>query len=289
MHTRVLLRSAIAVVCLASVALAQAPKRGPMSKIYVADTEGSPEITSGAGTSVLAKKAVYRGEGTHILTQGDSNASVVLSNGTGIYFDVRTRTDVRAFVQAPFKPNRTDMDEEPSISRTHIYIDSGMVGFSTSRMAAGSSLLLETPQGEVQIHGRQFVIQTGDAGTVVSMFDGGATVRASSLGTPYEVTANQQLLVRPGRPGQPAQVEITDIQEGHGENQRDWLYERILIADAARKLVYFYMESGPSDSSVTLFDGGAAGDGDPRIVVVPVVPANPPVQPTVSAANLYHR
>ena len=286
MYTRVLLRTAIAFACAASVALAQAPKRGPMSKVYVADTEGSPEITSGTETSVLARKAVYLGDGTRIVTQADSNASIVLSNGTGIYFDVRTRTGIRSFVQAPFKANRTDMDEEPSISRTHFVIDSGVVGFSTSRMAAGSSLLLQTPQAEVQIHGRQFVIQTGDDGTVVSMFDGGSTVRAGALETPYEVKASQQVVIRPSRPGQPGRVEITDIPEGHGEGQRDWLYERILIADAARKLVYFYMESGPEDGSVTLFDGGG---GDSRIVVVPVVPAIPPVQPTVSAANLYHR
>jgi hypothetical protein len=260
-----------------------------MSKIYVADTEGTPEISSGSGTSVLTKKGIYRGEGTHIITQADSNASVVLSNGTGIYFDVRTRTGVRAFVQAPFRPNRTDMDEEPSISRTHLYIDSGVIGISTSRMAAGSSLLLETPQAAVEIHGRQVVIQAGDSGTTVSMFDGGATVRAGRLETPYEMTANQQLVVRAGRPGQPGQVEIRDIPDGHAEGQRAWLFERVLTADAARKLVYFYMESGPEDNSVTLFDGTAAGEGEPRIVVVPVVPANPPVQPTVSAANLYHR
>jgi hypothetical protein len=288
MNPRRVVRSALVAACLAAVAHAQAPRHNPTSKIYVADTEGKPEISSGTGNSVLTKKGVYRGEGTRIETGADSNASVVLSNGTGVYFDVRTRSGIRAFVQAPFRPNRTDMEEEPSISRTHMAIDSGVVSLSTSRMAAGSVLLLETPLASIEVHGRQVVIQSGDAGTQISMFEGSATVRPGDEGAPLELKPGQQMVIRPGKPGQPNRVEVTDIPEGNGESQRAWLYERILIADAARKLVYFYMESGKDDDSVTLFDG-EAGDGSPRIVVVPVVPANPPVQPTVSAANLFSR
>jgi hypothetical protein len=288
MQSSRILPSVLAALCLATAALAQAPARGPMSKIYVADTEGNPEITSGKGITTLAKKAVYRGEGTSIETKADSNASIVLSNGTGLYFDVRTRTGIRSFVQEPFRPNRTDMDDEPSISRTHLVIDSGVLGLSTSRMAPGSALLLETALASIEVHGRQAVVQAADEGTIVSLFDGGATIRAGSLATPYEIKADQQLVVRPGRPGQPETVEISDLADGHGEGQRAWLYERVLIAEAARKLVYFYMESGPADNSVTLFEGGIEGEGEPRIVVVPVIPPTPPVQPTVSAANLYH-
>jgi hypothetical protein len=289
MNPRRIFCLAAAAACLAAVARAQAPGRGPTSKIYVADTEGEIEIDAGKGTGLLRKKAVYRGEGTSILTKANSNASIVLSNGTGIYFDVSTRTGIRSFVQAPFKPNRTDMEDEPSVSRTHLYIASGAVAVSTSRMAAGSTLLLETPLAAAEIQGRQVVIEANDDWTRISIFDGGASVRAGEPGASYEVKAGEQMIVRPGKPGRPNLVEISPIAEGTNEGQRVWLFERVLTADAARKLVYFYMQSGKDDDSVTLFDGDALGGGDPHIVVVPVVPSNPPVQPTVSAANLFSR
>jgi len=290
MHTPTfILRLSLAVACIAAVAHAQAPRRNPTSKIYVADTEGDTQINTGREIGLLAKKAVYKGEGTTIETKANSNASIVLSNGTGVYFDVSTRSEIRAFVQAPFRPGRTDMEEEPSISRTRIRIDSGVLGFSTSRMAAGSSLVFETSLATIEVHGRQAVIRAADNMTVISMFEGDATVQPGPLGGSHEVKANQQMIVRPGRPGQANTVEIVEIPEGSADGEKAWLYERVLTADAARKLVYFEMQAGRSDEGVTLFDGGNPGEEAQQIVVVPVVPVNPPVQPTVSAANLSSR
>jgi hypothetical protein len=63
----------------------------------------------------------------------------------------------------------------------------------------------------------------------------------------------------------------------------------VLTADAARKLVYFEVQSrNGSDGDITLFDG-SNGDSDKEIVPVPVVPADPTVQPNVSPANLISR
>lgn len=282
-NSRILLRLGLASLCISAIAHAQAPRGNPTSKIYVADTEGDTQITTGNAISILAKKAVYKGEGTTIETKSNSNASIVLSNGTGIYFDVNSLTEIRAFVQAPFRPNRTDMDEEPSISRTHMYLDYGVVGISTSRMAAGSTLLVETSLGSVSIRGREAVIQAGDNVTTISMLQGGATVQAGTEGATYDVKSGFQVTLRPGRPGHASTAEVREISEGSTDGLSQWLTERVLAADAARKLVYFEMQ-GSADSSVTLFDGESAGGLE--IVPVPVAPVNPPVQPTVSAANL---
>jgi hypothetical protein len=285
MNSRTLLRSGLVALCAAAVAHAQAPKLSPTSKIFVADAEGDTQITTGKDIGLLAKKAVYKGEGTMIDTRANSNASIVLSNGTGIYFDVSSRTEIKGFVQAPFRPMRADMDEEPSISRTHVFVDYGVLGVSTSKMAAGSTLMFETSLATVEVHGRQCVIQAGDSVTTVSMFEGGATVRAGPLGTTYDVTVGNQAVISDGKAGQPGLVEVRQIPAGTAGAQRAWLYERVLAADAARKLVYFEMQSG-SDGSISLFDGAETGD---QIVAIPVVPANPPVVPTVSAANLSGR
>jgi hypothetical protein len=289
-NPRTLLRFASAVICVAAVAQAQAPTRNPTSKIYIADTEGSSQIALGNSVSVLSKKSVFKGSGAAIETKANSNSSIVLSNGIGIYFDVSTRVEIRGFNQAPFRPNRTDLDEEPSISRTDMFIDYGVVGASTSKMAAGSTLLFETPLATANIHGRQAVFQVGDDITTISLLLGDATIQAGPMDRPRDVDGGKQVIIRPGKPGQANIVEVQDIPEGSLEGQRIWLNERVIAADGARKLVYFEMQSSPdSDGRITLFDGEQAGGTGLDIVPVPVVPVNPPVEPTVSAANLSSR
>jgi hypothetical protein len=284
------MRIASAALCVAAVAHAQAPVRNPTSKIYVADTEGDSKIVVGNAVSVLSKKSVFKGLGAAIETKPNSNSSIVLSNGIGIYFDVSTRVEIRGFSQGPFRPNRTDLDEEPSISRTDMFIDFGVLGASTSKMAAGSTLLFETPLATATIHGRQAVFQVGDNITTISLLLGDATIQAGPMDRPRAVDGGKQVIIRPGKQGQANIVEIQDIPDGRLEGQRIWLSERVIAADSARKLVYFEMQTGAeSDGRITLFDGESTGGAGLDIVPVPVVPVNPPVEPTVSAANLSSR
>jgi hypothetical protein len=290
MNPRTILRLSMTAFCVAAVAHAQSPGRSPTSKIYVADIEGESQIDANKTIAVLAKKAVYQGEGSTIETKANSNASIVLSNGIGIHIDVNTRSVIRGFIQEPFRPNRTDMEEEPSISRTDMRIDYGVVGVSTSKMAAGSTLLFETPLASADIHGRQAVFQVGDSVTTISLFLGDAIVQAGPRDHPRVIEGGQQIIIRPGKPGQANIVEVQDIADGPLEGQREWLHERLLAADAARRLVYFDIQAEADlNGGINLFDGKTPREGNLEIVPVPVVPVNPPVEPTVSAANISSR
>lgn len=289
-RTRQLLRFAVCALCVAAVAHAQARKKSPTSKLYVADTVGEAQIDNGIEIDDLTKKSVYNAEGTAIETKSNSNASVVLSNGTGIYFDVATRVLIRTFEQESFRPNRSDMEDEPSISRTHLFIEHGVIGVSTSKLVAGSTMEYDTSLASAFIRGRQAVILSDDNLTVISMVQGEATVQAGPLDRPRLVKNRQQIIVRPGRPGEPNIVEIQDIPDGAAQDAEQWLEERVLTADAARKLVYFEVQARRgSDGDITLFDGGADDQAGKEIVAVPVVPENPTVQPNVSPANLISR
>jgi len=271
-----------------AAAHAQTPTRNPVSKIYVADAEGESQVDIGKKISVLAKKAVYKGEGSAIETKANSNASIVLSNGIGIYFDVSTRTLIRGFSQAPFRPSGSDMEDEPSISRTDMYINFGVVGVSTSKMAAGSTLLFDSSLATAEVHGRQAVFQVGDNLTKISMLLGDATIRAGAWDGARQLKGGQQMIIRPGRPGQANIVEVQDIPDGRLEGQREWLSERVLAADSARKLVYFEMLAvSESGARISIFDGEPPPGAKLDIQPVPVAPANPPTEPTVSAANLF--
>ena len=277
-----------ALLCAAAVAHAQSSKKNPTSKMYVADTQGDALIDNGKEVDDLTKKGVYNAEGTVIETKPNSNASAVLSNGTGLYFDVNTKVEIREFRQDSFRPNRSDIDDEPSLSTTHIIIDYGVVGVSTSKLVAGSKMVFETALGSATIRGRQSVITAGENISVFSMIQGDATVQTGPSGMPYIVRAGQQLIVRPSnRVGQPNVALLQDIPAGGDEDAQIWLNERVVAADSARKLVYFEVQARKSpDSSLALFDGGAAESSGKEIVAVPVVPASPPIGPVVSAANL---
>ena len=285
--SRSLIRFALAALCAAAVAHAQDRKKNPTSKVYVADTEGDTQIDIGTEIDDLVKKAVYNAEGTVIETKAVSNASVVLSNGTGVYFDVNTRVEIHDFSQESFRPNRSDIEDEPSISRLRMVVDYGVIGVSTSKLVAGSTMQFDTSLATAWIRGRQAVVSAGDNFTVISMVQGDATVQAGPMDTPHMIKNGQQVIVRPGKVGGPNNVVVQEIPAGSDSEAEIWLEERVLTADAARKLVYFEVEARKgSDDNISLFDAANSGDSAKEIVPVQVVPAIPPEQPTVSAANL---
>lgn len=268
---------------------AQSRQKSPTSKLYVADTVGDTQIDTGTEIDDLTKKSVYNAEGTTIETKANSNSSVVLSNGTGLYFDVSTRVQIKNFEQEAFRPNRSDIEDEPSISRTRIYVDHGVIGISTSKLVAGSEMICETSLATAYISGRQTVVTAQDDMTVISMVQGESTVQAGPLDHPHQVKNHQQIIIRPGKPGEPNSVEIRDIAPGPQEEAEQWLEERVLTADGARKLVYFEVQARMgSDGGISLFDG-TNPDPSKEIVAVPVVPVDPTVQPNVSPANLTGR
>jgi hypothetical protein len=279
-------------VCMATVLNAQSAKKKPTSKLYVADLVGDAEIDRGTEIDDLTKKSVFNAEGATLETKAKSDTTVVLSNGTGVFVDVDTRVQIKAFDQDAFRPNRTDLEDEPSVSRTNLYIIHGDIGVSTSRLAAGSTTTYETSLATASIRGRQAVIVAEDNLTVISMVQGEATVQAGPLGRPLLVKSHQQIIIRPGNPGEPENVEIQDIPDGQDEDSMQWLEYRVMTADSARKLVYFEVQARKGDGtdgdgSISLFDGSSNDStGDNQIVAVPVAPANPPIDTNVSPANL---
>jgi hypothetical protein len=282
---RIFLQIFVATMCVTTIANAQTGRKNPKSKLYVADEVGDSQIDTGKEIDDLTKKSVFNAEGTEIETKANSNVSIVLSNGTGIYCDVSTRVKINTFQQEAFRPNRTDVEDEPSISTTHLLVEHGVIGVSTSKLVAGSKMVYDTPLASATIHGRQAVIQSLDNMTVISMYQGEATVQAGPMDRPREVNNRQQIIVTPGKPGELNHVVIQDIPAGQDEDRMRWV-------DAARKLVYFEVQARKSaDGEVTLFDGAAATGpgtetGNSEIVPVPVVPNAPPVVPNVSPANL---
>jgi hypothetical protein len=287
----------------AAASHARADKKNPTSKLYVADISGDAQIDRGLEIDDLTKKSVFNAQGSTLETKASSNAAVVFSNGTGLYVDINTRVQIKDFAQEAFRPNRTDIEDEPSISTTHLYVLHGVLGVSTSKQSAGSTMEYDTPLASASIRGRQAVIVAEDNLTVISMVQGEATVQAGPLDRPRLVKNHQQIIIHPGNPGEANIVDIQDIPDGASEDSMDWLQFRVLTADSARKVVYFEVQARKAaDGSITVFDGastdpnnskgsgsgadGGSNDNNNEIVAVPVTPAQPTVDTNVSPANL---
>jgi hypothetical protein len=300
-----------ALLCAATVSWALSPlhadgKHNPTSKFFVADVDGDSDVDTGNKVDDLTKQSVYNADGTVIETHNNGTNAIVFSNGTGIFFDEDTRMEVKEFQQEPFVPNRTDMNMEPSVSKTDTFIPHGTVGLCTSKLAAGSSMTYATPLGSVNITGGKIVVSSSNGSTVISDLEGVATVNAGETDTGGDVLKDgQQAVITPGANGGPPTVKIQNIPSG----QLSGLNAKVTMACNAKKTVYFEARGTKDDDSlqpnnhpntpangITAFDGddgdssnnnSSNGQGDQQtIVAVPVAPATTPVQFTVSGASL---
>jgi hypothetical protein len=277
----------------------------PTSKFYVADVDGDSDVDTGNKVDDLTKQSVYSAEGTVIETHDNGTNAIVFSNGTGLFFDEDTRMEVKEFQQEPFVPNRTDMNMEPSVSKTDTFIPHGTVGLCTSKMAAGSTMTYSTPLGSVNITGGKLVVSANSNSTVISDLEGVATVNVGDTDTGGDVIKDgQQAVITPGENGGPPTIKIQNIPAG----ELSALNAKVTMACNAKKTVYFEARGSNNDAivplgtpdsttgGVTAFDGddGAAPGNNPgngqgnqqQIVAVPVAPATTPVQFTQSPASL---
>lgn len=286
-----------------------AKKKNPASKVYFAEVQGDAQIDIGDKIEDLSQKSVYTAQGMVIETKKPATeqdrtkyfSTMVYSNGTGAFFDTDTRVEVKRFVQEPFVPNRADVDVEPSISQTQAYVSRGVVGLCTSKLVAGSNMNYQTPHGSINVRGRKLVIETTPDATKISMLEGDSTVKAGAMDLGgHTLHAGQQAILRTGMAGQPNTIEINPIPRQEAPN----LEEKVSMACAAKKTVYFEVRERPGDQAagadpnapadsapVTAFDGdnAAAGNTTPmaqEIVPIPVVPINLPVQYVQSSSTL---
>lgn len=283
-------------------------KKNPTSKVYFADVKGNAQIDTGDKIQELEKRSVYTAEGTVIDTGTPENpndagkvySTMVYSNGTGAYFDADTRVEVKSFVQEPFTPNRSDMEAEPSISKTQAFVARGTVGICASKLVAGSSMNYDTALGSVNIRGRKVVIQAQEGVTKISMLEGDSTVRGGSMDMGgHTIKAGYQATIRPGPAGQPNIIRIQEIPA----NEKPQLEEKVSMACAAKKTVYFDIKEQKTSTQPGSGEAAGAGDGASpsgpvtafddatsptplrEIVPVQVVPIELPINHTMTPAR----
>lgn len=282
----VLLAAALAVPL--DVFAAPKKKKNPVSKLYVADKNGEAEIDNGEKIEELKDKSVHDASGSAVQTKPDANSSIVYSNGAGVYLDPDTKMDVKSFIQEPFTPNRSDLEVEPSISRTEAVVAHGTVGLCTSKLVAGSKMVYRTPHASVNIRARRVVIQANDKETKISVVEGDVTVAAGENDVGGQILrAGQQAIIRPGAGPNGFTIQPIPAEE------KTTVEDKVVKACMARRTVYFEVvdrkgnsqsQSDTPNSPTTVFDQ----DNDPsppEIVPVPVVTPPPPTEKPISPSR----
>jgi hypothetical protein len=227
---------AVSLIAVCSTAQAEEGKRKkPTSKLFVADVEGVSSINTGDKIEDLTKKSVHSAEGVVVETKPDSRNAIVLSNGTGISFDPDTRVEVEQFQQEPFSPNRTDLETEPSISKTKAVIPRGGIGVCTSKLVAGSTMNYSTRHGNISFRGGKIVMETNDNQTVVSVLEGDATVSGGNNPGGQSIKAGQRAIITRRSAAQPPTIQVQPIPP----EAMKAVGEKTAMACMARRTVYF--------------------------------------------------
>ncbi len=281
---RLLLLGTLALLVITPSALAQrqlGKKKGPVSKIYVADSSGDSTIQSGEKIYTTRQSTAFDAPGTVIETKAGAHNAIVYSNGTAMFVDESTRVEIGQFTQEPFQPQgESTMDSryEPSMSKSDVFLAHGAIGLCTSQLVSGSSMVYSTALASVNIRGGKIVMEAHPDETYVDLLEGDATVRGGKDVGGQVLRPGERAIIRPsGAAGQPPSITIQPIPN----EARKVDDERTGLACSARKSVTFEAlarttgEAGESEAA-------GADNSDQEITVHPAVPAAPPTNVVIS-------
>lgn len=308
-YTRLLILGVATLVVMTPDALAQrqlGKKKGPTSKLYVAEASGTTQIKNGDKLYTASQASAFDAPGTVIETSGDSQATFVYSNGVGMTIGENSRVEINRFDQAPFTANSASNGvDEPSSSQSEVYVSRGSVGLSTSKLATGSTMSVATPLASVNVRGGNISIETTDDVTTISMLDGSATVFTGGKdGMGTVLNAGEKIVIRRPPIGKLPIIQLSPIAQQDLVRLTDF----IGTANNARKTVSFavieqkatqgldvpagVVSSGASspggEETAELSAGAAEEDSGPtqEIVAKPTVPATLPTNIVVSPDRL---
>ncbi len=274
-------------------------KKGPTSKIYIAEAKGDTQILNGDKVYTARQATVFDAPGTVLETKVGGFDAIVYSNGTGMAIEENTRVEINRFMQEPFQPQSNQSAatlNEPSISQSDIYLARGTVGICTSRLVSGSSMNYSTPQASINIRGGKISIATTPSETTIDLLEGDITIQVGRLDPGGQLLRpGERAVIRASTTDRLPLISITPIPPELLQAVSD----RTIIACNAKRTVTFEiiekkagqgLESvapdfaGP-EAPATNSGAGPAG-ATQEIVVKPTVPVQLPINIEISPSRL---
>ncbi len=177
--------SILALVFVSGFAFAAAP-----GKIQVGAADGTVVVATADG----AKKQLVVGdvlqENTTVSTSSESNAKIVLGNGTVILLEPNTTIDVSQFQQndpsAVEGQDFASFSAEPeatSGSRTTISLVKGKAAFKVAKLLPSSKLSVKTRVGYIHVKGTTFTVSDDGSYVVTSVAEGEVSIAPNNRAT----------------------------------------------------------------------------------------------------------
>lgn len=168
---------AIGLFPLAAQAKLNGGQNNILGKFFVSNIKGKITCIVNSRVYDLKKGDTLPARGAVFDTGKGANATLLFSNGTGVYVDEKTHFEVKRFEQEFFAPNN-NLRVEPSNSLTLISLSVGRVVLSTPQLLSGTIMIYETPHASVNIRGEKLLIEVNDKQTQthVAMISGNASV-----------------------------------------------------------------------------------------------------------------
>jgi hypothetical protein len=277
-------------------------KKGPTSKLYIAETKGETQIQNGDKIYTARQATAFDAPGTVIETKAGAHNALVYSNGTGLFVDENTRVEIGRFVQEPFQADRDrnlDTPYEPSISHSNVFVSQGAIGVCTNQLVSGSSMLYSTPLASVNIRGGKISIETTPEATYVDLLEGDITVRGGTQDVGGQILRPGERATVVPSPGNGAPTITIGPIPKEALAVAD---ERVQVACNAKKTVTFDVIERKAQEGLEQPGGELAGTGDTQpgqdeaagagddttqeIVANPTVPKNPPNNIVISPDRL---
>lgn len=278
-------------------------KKGPASKLYMAEAVGESTVQNGDKIYTARQATAFDAPGTVIETKAGAHNAIVYSNGTGMFVDENTRVEIDRFVQEPFQPERnTNLGAiiEPSVSQSSVHVAQGAVGVCTSQLISGSSMTYSTPHGSVNIRGGRVSIETNGDATHIDLLEGDITVRGGGRDVGGQILRpGERATITPSPTGGQPTISVGPIPPAVLEV----VNERTDTACQAKKTVTFEViekkaeegldatadqpavvssedaaanDAGTAPGATGTEDEAAGAESDQEIVARPTVPATPP-------------
>lgn len=142
---------ATSISLLAAASASAQTARGNMRAVRVqGDVQVMP--TAGGPAIKLVEGAVLR-DRTSIVTGKDGRAVLLMSTGSAVAVRPETTMDIEEFRQDPFTGDLRKMAEEPTSSRTRLFIRDGSLVSSVKKLKSGSEFTVRNPLGAAGVRG----------------------------------------------------------------------------------------------------------------------------------------
>ena len=264
----------------------------PISKVYFAAVRGADAfVHQGDRSQPISPKETYAAAGLGIETQAGAIVTMVFSNGLAVQLHADTRLKVKRFAQEPFRPNRTDIQLEPSISDVELDLAYGTMVISTAKLVPGSRLNLETNRAEVNAQGGTMIVTANPEETDVSVVTGACTIYGHNDGTHFDAVKEGEMakvhLAATDATGAVV-IEVTPMTKPELATLTGQTDDITL----AKRTVYFDQRSTGAFNSTTAISSPETDNTANRqrealeLNAVQVIPEKLPVQYTISPAYL---